>query len=140
VGTLLVLVFSLTGLPSSSTSSQPIEKRAGVADGRNPQRPKAVMLLSPRPAGKVNVRFQWDQVRGATQYVLTGRWTTAPSWTVHSAEYHVTPKVASKWSAEEVSFEMLLPSGSHSWEIVALFGGIETADFDRPALLSFEIR
>lgn len=137
---LLLLVSLRSGWLSALEGGQFLNSSSGALVGKNPERPSAVMILSPRETGKVNVRFHWDQVRGATQYVLTGKWTTGPSWTVHSAEYHVTARVASQWSAEGVSFEMLLPSGSHSWEIVTLFGGIETGDFDRPALLSFEIR
>jgi hypothetical protein len=108
---------------------------------RNPQRLEAVQLASSRAVKQQpRVRFVWDRVNGATEYVLIGKWTSSPAWTVHTVEYRVTPRLATDWGTEKIVFDVAVPSGSHSWEVVAVFGAIESADFQRPTVKSFEIR
>ena len=108
---------------------------------RNPRYLHAMELLAQRPAGaQPRVRFEWEQVNGAHEYVLTGRWTTAPSWTMHAGEFRVTPRNAVTWDARHVLFEVPLPEGSHSWRVVAVIGPRDLSDFENPTLLSFEVR
>lgn len=113
------------------------------ADGaeRNPRRLDAVQLLDQRvPGNSVRVRFEWDHVPGVTQYILSGKWTTPPSWTIHAGEYRVTQKIAADWNDEKVSFEVRLPAGNHSWQLVAVGRSATSGDFEHPTLKSFEIR
>lgn len=108
---------------------------------RNPQRLRAVQLLDQRAPGTApRVRFEWDQVRGAMQYVLTGQWTTQTSWAVRSREYRVTRRSATGWRSERVWFEVSLPVGAHSWRVIAIFGPNDAGDFANPAQLSFQLR
>jgi hypothetical protein len=108
---------------------------------RNPQRLRAVQVLDQRASGALpRVRFEWDQVPGATQYVLAGQWTTPTAWTVRSREYRVTPRSATAWRGEQVWFEVALPTGAHSWRVTAIFGPNDRGDFLHPAQLSFELR
>ena len=108
---------------------------------RNPPRLGAVQLLDQQALGVApRVRFQWDQVPGAVAYVLVGQWTTPTSWTVRSREYRVTPRSATRWKREQVSFEVSLPLGAHSWRVIAIFGPNDAGDFEHPAQLSFELR
>lgn len=108
---------------------------------RNPKHLEAVQLLEQRTSSNaVRVRFEWDQVPGATQYVLTGKWTTPPSWTVRTTEFRVMPKDAKRWDDETVLFDVVLPAGNHSWQVVAVFRSITSGDFGHPTLKSFEIK
>jgi len=108
---------------------------------RNPQRLRAVQLLDQRAPGVApRVRFEWDQVRGAMEYVLAGQWTTPTSWAVRSREYRVTRRSATGWRSERVWFEVSLPVGAHSWRVIAIFGPNDAGDFEHPAQVSFELR
>jgi hypothetical protein len=108
---------------------------------RNPRHLDAVQLLEQRTSSNaVRVRFEWDHVPGATQYVLTGKWTTPPSWTVRTTEFRVTPKDAKRWDDETVLYDVVLPAGNHSWQVVAVFRSITSGDFGHPTLKSFEIK
>jgi hypothetical protein len=109
---------------------------------RNPRRLAAVQLLTNRqPGAAPRVRFEWDQVAGTREYLLTGRWTKPPSWAVQSGEYRVTRRIATSWDAQYVQFDLWLPEGHHSWRIVALFGPRgDAGDFANPTLVSFDIR
>jgi hypothetical protein len=108
---------------------------------RNPQRLRAVQLLDQRALGVApRVRFQWDHVPGAVAYVLMGQWTTPTSWTVRSREYQVTRLSATRWTGGNVSFEVSLPVGTHSWRVVAIVGPNDDGDFAHPAQLSFALR
>lgn len=108
---------------------------------RNPRYLHAMELLAYRPLGaQPRIRFEWEQVNGAHEYVLTGRWTKAPSWTMDAGEFHVTPRNAMTWDARHVLFEVPLAEGSHSWRVVAVVGPRDLADFENPTLLSFEVR
>ena len=128
---LAVIVLALTLLPSPRQEVM-----------RNPHRLAAVQLLAERRPGVApRVRFEWDQVSGAHEYLLTGRWTNPPSWTVQTGEYRVTPRIATSWDARHVQFDVSLPEGHHSWRVVALFGQRgDAGDFANPTLVSFEIR
>lgn len=110
-------------------------------DIRNPRQLRAVQLLSQRQSGvPPRVRFEWDAVAGAREYVLRGRWSEPPSWTLETREYRITPQVATRWEARRVQFDLSLPEGHHSWTIVALFGPGEIGDFANPTSFSFELR
>lgn len=107
---------------------------------RNPRQLRAVELLTQRRPGVApRVRFEWDQVAGAHEYLLTGRWTRPPSWTMQTGDYHVTPQTATSWGAQRVQFDVSLPDGHHSWTVVALFGAGNVGDFANPTPFSFEL-
>ncbi len=108
---------------------------------RNPRQLRAVQLLAQRPPGIApRVRFEWDQVPGAREYLLGGQWANPPSWTMQSREYRVTPQTATRWDAKQVQFDVSLPEGSHSWKVVALFGRDDRGDFANPTPFSFDVR
>ena len=110
---------------------------------RNPRELKAVELLARRrPGVPPRVRFEWDQVAGAHEYLLRGRWTTPTSWAVQTTDYRVTRKTATSWggAGQQVEFDVTLPEGHHSWVVVALFGTEGVGDFASPTGLSFELR
>ena len=48
--------------------------------------------------------------------------------------------VTIKHLRQTVTFDVSLPSGAHSWTIVALFGQEERGDFTSPAHFSFTLR
>ena len=111
------------------------------AVARNPRHLSAVQLLEPtRPGHVPHVRFEWDQVPNASGYLLFGSWANADSWTIQSREFRVTPHSATEWDSSSVAFDAALPEGSHSWNVVALFGTDSAVDRRSPTLLSFELR
>lgn len=121
------------------TALQPAQQRAV----RNPHELRAVELLARRrPGVPPRVRFEWDQVPGAHEYLLRGRWTTPTSWTLQTTDYRVTRKTATSWGAagRQVEFDVTLPEGHHSWAVVALFGTDGVGDFASPTGVSFELR
>lgn len=84
---------------------------------------KAVQVLEYRPTGAdARVRFEWDQLSGAREYRLVGRWTGTVSWAVKSREHAVTARNATSWTPQRVTFEVPLPLGNHSWRLIAVFG------------------
>src|SRR6185436_14267606 len=90
---------------------------------RNPKSLSAVQLLTRSGSAREEcVRFQWDHVDGAQEYLLIGRWTQPPSWTIQSRAYRVRSVNATSWTRDRITFEVLLPPGSHSWKVAALFG------------------
>ena len=108
---------------------------------RNPHKLSAIQLLEPTHPGRTpHVRFEWDAVPDAREYVLYGQWVSADSWTVQTREFRVTPRTATAWEAGRVEFDAALPEGSHSWNLVALYAPNDDGDFDAPTLLSFELR
>jgi len=114
-----------------------------TGDGRpsNPRRLSALQVLDRRKPGVApRIRFEWDAVPGVRRYVLTGHWTSPPSWAVQSRQDGVTPQNATAWESRRVAFEVTLPEGFHSWSVVALFGADEHGDFDHPATVSFDVR
>jgi hypothetical protein len=138
----IVIAIANVSIAASAASAQALRpvSRAELQE-RNPRHLDAVQLLEQRTSSNaVRVRFEWDNVPGATQYVLTGKWTTAQSWTVSTAEYRVTPKDAKRWGDETVLYDVLLPAGNHSWQVVAVFRSITSGDFGHPTLKSFEIK
>jgi hypothetical protein len=107
----------------------------------NPSAFRATQLLDlRRPGVAPRIRFEWEQVAGTPEYVLTGRWTDAQSWALRSREYRVTPRSATRWDGDRVAFDVSLPEGTHSWQLVAVFGPRDDGDFARPSHVSFEIR
>lgn len=107
----------------------------------NPSALEATELLDrAEPGVAPRVRFEWQPVSGATAYVLAGRWTDGHSWAVHAQEYRVTSRNATRWQAERVTFDISLPQGSHSWQVVAIVGHNDTGDFAHPTRLSFVLR
>lgn len=108
---------------------------------RNPRKLSAIQLLEPTHPGRTpHVRFEWDPVPDAREYVLFGQWVSEDSWTVQTREFHVTPRTATIWDAERIAFDAALPEGSHSWNLVALYAPNNGGDFETPTLLSFELR
>jgi len=108
---------------------------------RNPQRLRASEILERRQPGAARkVRFEWDHVPSAREYVLTGQWANAVSWAIHSREYRVTPRNATKWDGRRVAFDASIPEGNHSWKLVAIFGPRDAGDFENPTALSFDVR
>jgi hypothetical protein len=107
----------------------------------NPRHLHALQLLDHRTPGvPPRIRFEWDPVPGARRYVLTGRWTSPPSWAIQSEQERVSPKNAIAWDTHRVAFELSLPEGMHSWSVVALFGADEHGDFTHPATVMFDVR
>jgi len=147
VDVVLVAVFATNvvgrnpGTPPRAAAQDTAPAAHGKVVPRNPSTLRASQLLDRRVPGTLpRVRFEWDQVRGATQYLLSGRWTTTPSWAVQSREYRVTASVATSWEVGHVSFDVSLPEGSHSWRLVALFSPRDIGDFERPTTVSFDVR
>ena len=115
--------------------------RAAAAGGvpRNPAFLRATQILGRREPGEApRVRFQWERVPGATEYLLRGSWTDK-GWALRSTEYRVTSESATTWGAETVTFEVSLLAGEHSWAVVALTGDPTAGDFAAPARLSFRL-
>ena len=107
----------------------------------NPRQLRAMQLLDRRKPGvPPRIRFEWNPVSGARRYVLTGHWTSPPSWTIQSEEHRVTPGNATAWEPHRIAFELSLPEGSHSWSVVALVGPGERGDFDHPTSVLFDVR
>jgi hypothetical protein len=80
---------------------------------------RAIALLERRPPGAPpRVRFEWSLRSGAVEYLLTGSWTARNSWTVQSREYRVTRANATTWDDRQITFEVSLPVGNHSWKLV----------------------
>ncbi len=132
---------------SDSTGAQQSTAR------RNPHELRATEQLERHaPGTPSHVRFEWDQVSGAREYLLSGRWTSPPSWAVRTREYRVTARNAAAWTARNVAFETALPEGNHSWGLVALFGrrlaSRDTGtgaprlvgDYANPTTLTFDVR
>jgi hypothetical protein len=111
----------------------------------NPRELRAAQWLGTRAAGpgaapRSRIRFEWDQVLGARAYALSGRWTDSGSASVRSAEYRVAPRNATYWGQRRVEFDVTLPSGRHSWRVVALFAPTDTGDFENATRLTFQLR
>jgi hypothetical protein len=108
---------------------------------RNPSFLRAVELLTRSIVGVApRIRFEWEQVPGCTTYLLVGKWTGAQSWALQSREYRVTARNASTWKSDQVTFDVSLPEGSHSWKVVSVFGPGDAGDFTAPTQLSFDVR
>lgn len=123
------------------------DQRPAMADARwatvdsNPRQLRALQVLDRRKPGvAARVRFEWDPAPGARRYVLTGHWTSPPSWAVQSQQYRVTSQNAAAWETRRVAFEAMLPEGFHSWSVVALFGPDEHGDFAHPTSVMFDVR
>ena len=123
--------------------------RPAMGDGRratslstsNPRQLRALQVLDRRkPGAAARVRFEWDPAPGARKYVLTGHWTSPPSWAVQSQQHRITSQNAAAWESRRVAFEATLPEGFHSWSVVALFGPDEHGDFAHPTSVTFEVR
>lgn len=86
------------------------------------------------------MRFQWDHVDGAQEYLLMGRWTQPPSWTIQSRAYRVSHANATSWTSDRITFEVLLPPGNHSWRVAALFGAKLAGDTAKATTFAFDIK
>lgn len=107
---------------------------------RNPAWLRAHEVLERREPGHgLRVRFEWEQVAGATSYVLAGRWSDERSWATRSMEVLVTPGTADQWQDDVVVVELLLVPGTHSWSVVAATER-SLGDLANPARHTFEIR
>lgn len=131
-----------TALPAQRASvPQGQPSQAPDTKTRNPNSLNAVQLLARGgPALEDRVRFQWDHVDGARAYLLTGRWTQPPSWTIRSRAYRVGTINATSWTSDHVTFEVLLPPGSHSWKVTALFGAKLVGDTATAPTFAFDIK
>ena len=102
---------------------------------------RVVQLLEYRPAGAdARVRFEWDQVSGAREYRLVGRWTGTMSWIVKTREYAVTTRSATIWTSQRVTFEVPIPLGNHSWRLLAAFGPNDLRMLGDSTPVSFAIK
>ena len=102
---------------------------------------RAVQLLEYRPSGSdVRVRFEWDQVSGAREYRLMGRWTGTVSWVVKTRDYTVTPRNATSWTPQRVTYEVLLPLGNHSWRLAGVFGPNDVRVLGDSTPVSFAVK
>lgn len=129
----IIMLFMLGGWLPTASAQNTLE--------RNPSYFHAAELLSHGDSGGApRVRFEWERVPGARLYVLSGQWTDGQSWAVRSGEYRVDAQTATSWERDRVTFDVSLPSGAHSWTIVALFGEEERGDFTTPAHFSFTLR
>lgn len=142
---LIVLALSVVTSLGAQKPKAPVRLAPAVATAtttvRNPPALHATQLLELRKPGVApRIRFAWEQVPGSPEYVLTGRWTDAQSWTLRSHEYRITARSATRWEDGWVTFEVSLPEGNHSWQLVAVFGPNDAGDFARPAHVSFDIR
>jgi hypothetical protein len=151
--TLGLFGFALGGVAAAHSSAPVGKTRFGPVQAaaesmpKNPRQLRAAQWLGePREgagagaAARSRVRFEWDQVRGARAYVLRGRWTGDGSWAVRSADHRVTSGSATCWGTRRVEFDVALPTGSHSWRVVALFGPNDSGDFENATRLAFEVR
>ena len=137
-GCAVVIAFLLASVSAQGDAQAAAHAEAAL---RNPRKLDAVQLLDQRtPNNSIRVRFEWDPVPGATEYILSGKWTSSRAWTIHSEEYRVNPKVAALWNDDKVSFETSLPPGNHSWQLVAVFRSLASGDWEHPTLKSFEIK
>ena len=130
-------------VPSSAPGSRASARQQGrtTTNNRSPRRLRAVQLLASRAPGvEPRVQFEWDQVSGAHEYLLSGKWTGTQSWTMRSREFHVMPANATTWDAQRVTFAVSLPQGSHSWKVVALFNADDVPDLDDATTVSFDLR
>ena len=130
------------GASRNGHRATPIAQRPSpIAASSNPHQLHALQVLDRRkPADAPRIRFEWDAVPGARRYVLTGHWTSPPSWAVQSQQQSVTPQNAIAWESKRVAFEVTVPPGFHSWSVVALFGPDEHGDFAHPTTVSFDVR
>ena len=128
----------------SRAAAAPVRQQEGgrtSTSGHSPRQIRAVQLLTSRAPGvEPRVQFEWDQVSGAREYLLSGRWTGTQSWTMQSREFHVTPGNATAWDAQHVTFAVSLPEGSHSWKVIALFAADDVPDLENATVVSFDLR
>lgn len=138
----IAIVLASLSLAASLADAQALRTASRTElEQRNPRHLDAVQLLEQKPSNNaLRVRFEWDRVPGATQYVLSGKWTSPPSWAVHTGEFHVTAASAKQWDDEKVLFDAVLPPGTHSWQVVAVFQSITSGDFGHPTIKAFEIK
>jgi len=136
----LCVAASLGAQKPMTVVRQPLAETAAIAE-RNPKTFRATQLLDVRRPGVApRIRFEWEQVPGSQEYVLTGRWTNAQSWELRSHEYRITARSATRWENGRVTFDISLPEGNHSWKLVAVFGPNDAGDYAHPAHVSFDIR
>ena len=129
---------ALCHLSAGAAFAQPTQQ--GINPPNNPRALRATQVLERRPQGeRARVRFEWDQVSGARAYVLIGRWTQPPSWTIQSREFRVSRQNASSWTGKTVTYDLALPPGNHSWRVMTL-GTRNGVDSTSAAALSFEVK
>ncbi len=139
----IVLALAVVASIRAQAPSPQIARPHAVASPavRNPTFLRALELLTRTTVGvPPRIRFEWEQVPGCTTYLLVGKWTGAQSWAVQSREYRVTAANAASWKPDQVTFDVSLPEGSHSWKVVSIFGPADTGDFTAPTQLSFDLR
>lgn len=137
----IAIVMASVSIVDTSLSAQELHASFSHSPERNPRRLDAAPLLGLSTSNTSRrVRFEWDQVPGATEYVLNGKWTTPRSWTVHKTEFHVTRRVARQWDDRRVILDATLPPGNHSWGVVTVFRSGVSGDIEHATMKSFVIR
>jgi hypothetical protein len=83
---LFVALLAITLLDSSiapAQESRPMQTGRAITLPvmRNPSQLRAARQLERTTADSLpRVRFEWEQVTGASAYLLSGQWTTTRSW------------------------------------------------------------
>jgi hypothetical protein len=102
---------------------------------------RAIVILERRPPGAApRVSFEWSQRAGAIEYRLAGSWTEPDSWTVRRLEFGVTRKNATTWDERQVTFEVSLAPGSHSWRLIPVRPPNGTGPPSEAAQLGFDLK
>ncbi len=114
---------------------------SGTAAHRGAPVFRAIALLERRPPGAPpRVRFEWSQRSGAVEYLLSGSWTAPATWTVQTREYRVTRRNATSWDDRQITFELSLPPGSHSWKLVPVRQPNGSGDPGALTQISFDLQ
>lgn len=121
-----------------ATSQAPLVTAAGRAV-HGPHLRALQLLEQRRPGALPRVRFEWEPIRAAQEYVLTGRWIGNIAWTVHTRQVRVTRGSATTWTPSQITVELALPEGTHSWRLSAVLDADHTREVGEPSLISFAI-
>ncbi len=113
--------------PRQQAAPGPVFRASGVLERRAPGAP-------PR------VRFEWTHRSGAVEYLLIGSWTRIDTWTIERREFRVTPRTATTWNPERITFEVPLPPGDHSWKLAPVRQPNGPGQSDGGAQVGFELR
>jgi hypothetical protein len=102
---------------------------------------RATAILERRPPGAApRVRFEWSSRPGAKEYRLVGSWTGVDSWTVQRAEFRVTRRNATTWDDHQITFEVSLAPGSHSWRLIPVRPAHDVGPAGEAEQLGFDLK